>query len=68
MDKIAQINNSIKMWRRRFLTPLGKQLVIKSPLLAKITHLLMSCQTHRDFKYYQWHFYDFLWTGRAEIN
>ena len=42
MDKIAQIKNSIKMWHRKFLTPLGKINVIKSLLLPQITHLLIS--------------------------
>ena len=30
------------MWRRRFLTPLGKITVIKSLILPKITHLLIA--------------------------
>ena len=33
MDKVAKIKNSIKIWGRRFLTPLGKITVIKSLLL-----------------------------------
>ena len=41
-DKIIQMKTSLKLWRRRFLTPLGKITVIKSLILPKITHLLMA--------------------------
>ena len=70
MDKIAQIKNSIKMWRRRFLTPLGKITVIKSLLLPKITHLLISLPNPDTeiLNIIRSIFYDFLWTGRAKIN
>ena len=69
MDKIAQIQNSIKMWRRRFLTPLGKITVIKSLLLPKITHLLISLPNPDTeiLNIISSIFYDFLWTGRAKI-
>ena len=69
MDKIAQIKNSIKMWRRRFLTPLGKITVIKSLLLPKITHLLISLPNPDTeiLNIISSIFYDFLWTGRAKI-
>ena len=33
---------SLKLWHRRFLTPLEKIMVIKSLILPKITHLLMA--------------------------
>ena len=69
MDKIAQIKNSIKMWRRRFLTPLGKITVIKSLSLPKITHLLISLPNPDTeiLNIISSIFYDFLWTGRAKI-
>ena len=69
MDKIAQIKNSIKMWRRRFLTPLGKITVIKSLLLPKITHLLIYLPNPDTeiLNIISSIFYDFLWTGRAKI-
>ena len=33
-DRIAQTKNPIKMWRRRFLTPLGNITVIKITFIA----------------------------------
>ena len=70
MDKIAQIKNSIKMWRRRFLTPFGKINVIKSLLLPKITHLLISLPNPDTeiLNIIGGISYDFLWTGRAKLN
>ena len=68
-DKIVQIKNSIKMWRRRFLTPLGKITVIKSLLLPKITHLLIALPNpdSETLNILNGIFYDFLWNGRAKI-
>ena len=40
-DKITQVKNLIKIWQRRYLTPLGKITVIKTLILPKITHLLI---------------------------
>ena len=56
------------MWRRRFLTPLGKITVIKSLLLPKITHLLISLPNPDTevLNIISSIFYDFLWTGRAK--
>ena len=57
------------MWRRRFLTLLGKTTVIKSLLLPKITHLLISLPNPDTeiLNIISSIFYDFLWTGRAKI-
>ena len=68
-DKIAQIKNSVKIWRRRFLSPLGKITVIKSLLLPKITHLLTALPKPdtETLNIISGIFYDFLWTGRAKI-
>ena len=40
--KLKQIQISLKSWRARGLTPLGKIVVIKSLMLSKITHLFLS--------------------------
>ena len=57
------------MWRRRFLTPLGKITVIKSLLLPKITHLLIALPNPdtETLNCISGIFYDFLWNGRAKI-
>ena len=41
-NKIQTLKNSIELWQRRALSPLGKITVIKSLLLPKITHLLIA--------------------------
>ena len=41
-NKVQILKNSIKLWQRRALSPLGKITVIKSLLLPKITHLLIA--------------------------
>ena len=58
IDKIAQIKNSIKMWRRRLLTPLGKNNCHQITFIAKNNSFIdiAALPGHRDFKYYQWHF------------
>ena len=68
-DRIAQIKNSIKIWRRRFLTPLGKITVIKSLLLPKLTHLLIALPNPdtETLNNINGIFFDFLWNGRAKI-
>ena len=68
-DKIAQVKNLIKIWQRRFLTPLGKVTVIKTLILPKITHLLIALPNpNSDFlKNINSIFYDYLWNGRAKI-
>ena len=68
-DRIAQIKNSIKIWRRGFLTPLGKITVIKSLLLPKLTHLLIALPNpdRETLNNINGIFFDFLWNGRAKI-
>ena len=41
-SKIEQIQILLKNWQGRSLTPLGKITVIKSLMLSRITHLLLS--------------------------
>ena len=68
-DKIDNIKNLIKQWRRRFLTPLGKITVIKSLLLAKLNHLFISLPNPNDLVIKQLNtlFYDFIWDGTPKI-
>ena len=68
-DRIVQIKNSIKMWRRRFLTPLGKITVIKSLLLPKLSHLLIALPNPdtETLNNINGIFFDFLWNGKAKI-
>ena len=68
-DRIKQIKHSIKMWRMRFLTPLGKITVIKSLILPKITHLLIALPNPKPetLDNIDSIFYEYLWNGRAKI-
>ena len=68
-DRIAQIKNSIKIWCRRFLTPLGKITVTKSLLLPKLTNLLIALPNPdtETLNNINCIFFDFLWNGRAKI-
>ena len=40
--KIQKIKSLIKLWKRRYLTPLGKITVIRSILLPLLNHLFIS--------------------------
>ena len=40
LKSVGIMKTSLKLWRRRFLTPLGKITVIKSLTLPKITLLM----------------------------
>lgn len=68
-DRITQIEHSLKLWRRRFLTTLGKITVIKSLLLPKITHLLIALPNSKSeiLDNINSIFYEYLWNGRAKI-
>ena len=41
-EKINSINKLIKVWKRRYLTPIGKITVIKTLLLPILNHLFIS--------------------------
>ena len=41
-SKMADIKNLIRIWSTRRLTPFGKVIIVKSLLLSKITHILLS--------------------------
>ena len=40
--KIIEIKKLINLWNARYLTPFGKITIIKSSLISKITHVLLS--------------------------
>jgi len=68
-NKISKLKSWIKMWKRRYLTPLGKITVIKSLLLPMFNHFFISlpnpdCDIIKQISSL---FYDFLWEGPAKI-
>ena len=68
-EKIENIIQTIKQWKRRFLSPLGKITVIKSLLLSKLNHLFISLPNPNDniIKQLNTIFYDFIWEGPSKI-
>ena len=68
-EKIIKIKNIIKLWKRRYLTPLGKITVIKSLLLPILNHLFISLPNPIEnvVKELNTIFYEFLWNGTAKI-
>ena len=68
-SKIANVKKEIAQWKRRYLTPIGKITVIKSLLLSKFVHILMTLPppTTCKIKEIESMFYDFLWQGRKDL-
>ena len=68
-DKLQKIRHLIKLWKRRYLTPLGKIRVIKTLLLPILNHLLISIPNPNDqiLKELNSIFFEFLWEGPAKI-
>ena len=68
-EKIRKVENTIKLWKRRYLTPIGKITVIKTLLLPIFYHLLISLPnpTQTILNKLNNIFYDFLWEGPAKI-
>ena len=68
-EKIQKIRSLIKLWKRRYLTPLGKITVIKSLLLPILNHLFISLPNPTDqiLKELSNIFFEYLWEGPAKI-
>ena len=68
-EKLQKIKYLIKLWKRRYLTPLGKITVIKTLLLPILNHLFISIPNPNDriLNELNTMFYDFLWEGPAKI-
>ena len=66
--KLVSLAREIKQWERRFLTPIGKITVIKSLLLSKLVHILMSLPNPSQpcIKRIENMFYKFLWNNKPD--
>ena len=64
--KIAEIKNLIRIWSTRRLTPYGKVTIVKSLLLSKTTHILLSLPSPDKllFKEIDNLFLTFIWCGK----
>ena len=69
MKNCKKIKSLIKLWKRRYLTPLGKITVIKTLLLQILNHLFISIPNPNDriLNELNTMFYDILWEGPAKI-
>ena len=63
---MAEIKNLIRVWSTRKLTPYGKVTIVKSLLLSKITHILLSLPSPENalFKEIENIFLTFVWCGK----
>ena len=68
-EKIIKIEKLIKSWKRRYLTPIGKITVVKTPLLPILNHLFISLPNpHQNtIKEINNLFYNFIWNGPSKI-
>ena len=66
--KIAAMQNEINKWTKRDLTPFGKIVVIKSLVLSKIVHILISLPSPdiNTMKRIKNMLYDFLWDCKPD--
>ena len=64
--KVSDIKKLIAVWSTRTLTPYDKVVIIKSLLMSKITHILLSLPTPSDTAIYQLEqlFFSFLWCNK----
>ena len=64
--KINDIKKLIRTWSSRSLTPYGKVTIVKSLLLSKITHVLLSLPSPSVFmfKNIEKLFFDFIWNNK----
>ena len=65
--KIIDIKKIINLWNARYLTPLGKVTIIKSLLISKITHVLLSHPTPSTYILNKLNiiFKNFIWKGKT---
>ena len=66
--KIAEIQETISKWNKRYLTPLGKVTVIKTFLLAKLNHLFLALPNPGDMYISEISniFYRFIWSSKPD--
>ena len=64
--KLKEIHKLIQIWNGRFLTPFGKVVIIKSLLISKITHVLLSLPSPKPDTIIQIEetFKNFLWNNK----
>ena len=68
-EKIEALRNLIKFWKRRYLTPIGKIVIIKSLMLPIFNHLFLALPNPEQNTIDTMNklLFDFLWNGPAKI-
>ena len=63
--KMNSMKQEMQLWSKRYLTPFGKIIVIKSLVVSKIVHILQSLPSPSEniFKELEKMFYGFLWNN-----
>ena len=67
--KMVEIDNVIKNWKNRFLTPLGKCTVVKTLLLSKLSHLavVLPALNKAFIASLESKIYQFIWKGPDKV-
>ena len=67
-NKFAEMQREINNWSKRDLTPFGKVTVIKTLIISKIVHILLSLPSpnKNTFKKINKMLYEFLWDGKPD--
>ena len=65
-QKVGEVKKLIRVWQTRNLTPYGKITIIKSLLMSKFTHMLLSLPSPNAelFKELDLLFANFIWSGK----
>ena len=66
--KICEIKNLINIWEKRYLTPIGKVIVVKTFILAKLNHLFLGLPnpSQQLLKRIEDLCYKFLWSNKPD--
>ena len=66
---MVEIDNVIKNWKNRFLTPLGKCTVVKTLLLSKLSHLavVLPALNKAFIASLESKIYQFIWKGPDKV-
>ena len=69
ISNLNEIENTIKRWNRRILTPVGKITVIKSLLISKLNHMFLALPNPPEniASQLQNTFYTYIWEGCHKI-
>ena len=65
-EKIVKIEQILKIWSRRNLTPIGKITLINSLVVSQLVYLFMNLPTPDEyyFRFFKTQIIDFLWEGK----